>query len=422
MNFPEISRFGAAVAWRLQTGRCLSEPGMQRYYYGLDGLRFFSAIAVCLFHLAFYVWASDDAVMSQVFADRATFQEMVPFAWSGWIGVQIFFVISGFVIAHSANAATPATFLRGRLLRLWPAAWVCATITLTVRLMWGEPLGEIDGNYLRSITLWPKGPWIGGVYWSLAVEVMFYAMIFLLLLTGNFRRLPLFAWILTIASSSYILLAGLRRADIAATGDWFTLIEAQAEFLPLRHGVYFALGIWMWMLSNRVLPKGTWPGVAIAIVFGFAEIGIRAWDIETTEAVAAAGQPLAEPMLVWLLALGVLVACTRWPERFTPRSPARREMLKLAGKITYPLYLVHGTLGAAFVGGLIDMKTPAYVALLAGLAFVVSVATVVALFAEPLMRKPLRMALDAAVHAATRRKLLAFMFRRSEAITPDRIN
>ncbi len=388
---------------------------MQRYYYGLDGLRFFSAIAVCIFHLAFYVWTSDHAVMAEVFDHRAKFTEMVPFAWSGWIGVQIFFVISGFVIAHSANGASPMSFLRGRMLRLWPAAWVCATITLTVRLMWGESFAEIDGNWLRSIALWPKGPWIGGVYWSLAVEIVFYAMIFFLLLSQNFKRLPLFAWTLAVSSAGYVLLAILRRADLAATGDWFRLIEAQAEFLPLRHGVYFALGIWMWMLSNRALPKSGWMGMAIALVFGFAEIGIRAWDVETIEATEARGQPLMEPMLVWIVALGTLIACTRWPERFTPASPVGREMLRLVGKITYPLYLVHGIVGAAFVAWLIDLKTPPYVALLAGLAFVTSLATLVAVYAEPALRKPLRLALDAVERAAVKMKALAFMFRRADS-------
>ncbi|HEY7799562.1 MAG TPA: acyltransferase [Hyphomonadaceae bacterium] len=388
----------------------------QQYYFGLDGVRFFSAMAVCIFHLAFYVWAADFATMSVIFHDRAKFDVLVPFAWSGWIGVQIFFVISGFVIAHSANGAAPAAFLRSRLLRLWPTAWVCATITLGARLLSGEHFADLDGHYLRSLLLWPKGPWIGGVYWSLAVEVMFYALIFILLLSRNFRRLHLFSWGLTAASTIYIILAALRRADPAAIGSWFNAIDAQSEFFPLRHGVYFAAGIWMWMISNRSLPRSGWLGVAIAVLFGFVEIGVRAWDIQTIEAVVAARQPLLEPMLVWLLALAAIVACTRWPQFFVPRTDVGRETLKLAGKITYPLYLVHGTVGAAFIGWLIDFKTPPYLALLAGVVFVIGIATVVALYAEPIARQPLRMALDMAERMATGRKALGFMFRKADTV------
>ena len=46
----------------------------------------------------------------------------------GWIGVQIFFVISGIVIANSAQSATPFRFAVSRFLRLYPAAWIAAAI------------------------------------------------------------------------------------------------------------------------------------------------------------------------------------------------------------------------------------------------------------------------------------------------------
>ena len=115
---------------------------MHRYYHGLDAVRFFSACAVCVFHLGFYAWAAEYSSMERIFAHAATFDLLTPIAWMGWIGVQIFFVISGFVIANSANGATPFGFLRSRMLRLWPAAWVCATITLLVRMAWGEDFGR----------------------------------------------------------------------------------------------------------------------------------------------------------------------------------------------------------------------------------------------------------------------------------------
>jgi exopolysaccharide production protein ExoZ len=389
---------------------------MHRYYYGLDGLRFFSALAVCIFHLAFYVWATDYADMARIFADRAKFEELMPFAWSGWVGVQIFFVISGFVIAHSANGATPMAFLRSRMLRLFPAAWVCAIITLVVRLMVGDAFGEIDGDFLRSIVLWPKGPWIVGVYWSLAIEVMFYLLVFGVLLSRNFKRLPWLAWALAAVSTGFILLSILKRAHLGAQGEWFKLIEEQAEFLPIRHGVFFALGIWLWMLSNRSLPKSGWLGMAIAVVAGVAEIGLRGFDLRGPEAPPAAGQPLLTPMLIWLVAIGALVAFTRWPERFVPRSQAGVDLLKLSGKVTYPLYLVHGIVGAAFLGWLIDLGIQPYAALLIGMAFVLALAALVAVYAEPLMRKPLRTALDVTEAAAARMKRLGFLFKRAEAI------
>lgn len=390
---------------------------MQRYYYGLDAVRFFAAFAVCVFHLGFYVWASEFSSMGPIFAQRASFDLLTPAAWAGWIGVQIFFVISGFVIANSANGTTPFAFLRSRLLRLWPAAWVCATITVLVRLLAGEDFfRNLDGAYLRSLVLWPKGEWVEGAYWSLAVEIAFYGLIFLLLLTRSFRRLLGFAWVLTLASGVYLSLAASKAWRLAAPGGWFDAIAAQAEFLPLRHGVFFAIGIWMWALANRSLPRSGWFGLAVAAVFGVLEIEMRASDIQVLEAPAALGQPLVMPVLVWLAAVGVMFACTRQPDKFTPRSEVTKARFRLAGKITYPLYLVHGALGALTMRLLIDGGMPPYLALVCATGVIVGVAALVAIYGEPMARRPLRACLDQAGRAGARLKPLGLLFRQADAI------
>jgi len=390
---------------------------MHRYYYGLDAIRFFSACAVCVFHLGFYVWAAGYSSMETLYAHSASFDALTPIAWMGWVGVQIFFVISGFVIANSANGATPFAFLRSRLLRLWPAAWICATIALSIHLIAGEPVfGGLAGNYLRSISLWPKGDWIDGVYWSLAIEIVFYALVFGLLLSANFKRLPLLAWGLTLVSAAYLALVWAHQAGLGVNGGWFDELVEQSEFLPLRHGVYFAIGIWMWVLSNRSLTLNGWIGAAIATAFGLGEIGMRAWEIQSIEAPASAGQFILMPALVWLAALGIIIACTRRPELFTPRTEAARSHLKTLGKITYPLYLVHSTLGVGTMAWLIRTGVPPYLALAMAAATVLAVATLVAVYGEPLTRRPLQALLDAAGKGAARLKPLGLLFRRADAI------
>ncbi len=390
---------------------------MHRYYYGLDGIRFFSAFAVCIFHLGFYVWASEYSSISVIFAGAAKFEALTPVAWMGWVGVEIFFVISGFVIANSANGATPFAFLRSRLIRLWPAAWICATVTLIVRLMTGETfLPALDIEYLRSLVLWPRGAWIDGVYWSLAVEIAFYAIVFCLLLTANFRRLPLVAWGLTLVSGAFLTVAMLKQMGLAAPGGWFDAVAAQADLIPLRHGAFFAIGIWLWMLSNRSLPRSAWVGLGLAFAFGILEIEMRAIDLRTLEATVAASQPLIAPVIVWLTAVGLIIACTRRPEAFAPRTEAGRNRLKLAGKVTYPLYLVHSAAGAATMRWLIEAGMPPYLALLASIAIVLGIATLVAVYGEPAVRKPLAMGLDALGAAGSRVKGLALLFRRADAI------
>ena len=62
---------------------------------------------------------------------------------SGWVGVEIFFVISGYVIALSATNSSAVDFARRRLLRLWPGALVCASITALVLFLAGVPWSHI---------------------------------------------------------------------------------------------------------------------------------------------------------------------------------------------------------------------------------------------------------------------------------------
>ena len=90
------------------------------YIYGIDLIRFACAFGVAAFHLT---WKTPET------------------AWwmpVGWVGVQVFFVISGLVIANSAHGATPRQFLTSRFLRLYPAAWCAAAISFPL-LVWQFP-------------------------------------------------------------------------------------------------------------------------------------------------------------------------------------------------------------------------------------------------------------------------------------------
>jgi exopolysaccharide production protein ExoZ len=362
-----------------------------KYFYGLDGVRFFAALSVCVFHLGFYAWAARSTTLERAFAHSATLDALTPVAWPGWVGVQIFFVISGFVIANSANGAAPMAFLRSRVLRLLPAAWICASVTLGVRMLAdGESWSGLKGDYFRSLILSLTGGWIDGGYWTLAIEIVFYALVLVLLLTRRFSLLPKLAWSLTLVSATFLILDTSHAAHIGAWAPWFGRLEAVSEILPLKHGVFFALGIWVWMLSNRMLPKGAWAGMAIAVAFGLDQIWVRAIDLQRSEAPAALGQPTVLPLLILLAALALIVACTRWPERFAPRSPTACSRLKGLGQLTYPLYLVHPMLGAWLMRAMIHAGAQPYFAFAAALALAIGAAALIALFLEPALREQFR--------------------------------
>src|ERR1700744_5896212 len=127
---------------------------MKNHFPLLDPMRFAAALGVAVFHLTFWSWAwsstgTPPGFEHYVGADLQ-FQSAAPFTWFGWVGVEIFFVISGFVIANSASNASAKEFLLGRALRLYPAVWVCSTLTFTVLLIFaGGHMSEFIGPYLK---------------------------------------------------------------------------------------------------------------------------------------------------------------------------------------------------------------------------------------------------------------------------------
>ena len=81
------------------------------YYGEVDGLRALAVAVVILFHLN------------------------VPGFAGGFVGVDVFFVISGFLITMVANdryANRPVAFLSNRFLRIYPTYWTCAAIGFAV--------------------------------------------------------------------------------------------------------------------------------------------------------------------------------------------------------------------------------------------------------------------------------------------------
>ena len=146
---------------------------------------------VAVFHLMFWSWACSSIGVPPGFehyvAADVQFQAAAPFTWFGWVGVETFFVISGLVIANSTIKSSATEFLFGRALRLYPAVWVCSTLTFVVLLFFASgSASEFIIPYVRAMLLIPKGinsQWIDCIYWTLAAQMAFYGQVFCRLLT-----------------------------------------------------------------------------------------------------------------------------------------------------------------------------------------------------------------------------------------------
>ena len=133
----------------------------------------------------------------------------------GSFGVDIFFVISGFVMAMIAdNQPNIKTFLVDRISRIVPLYWVFTIILFIFSIFWPELLNStrpIVSNLIKSLFFIPFLKESGGlqpllfVGWSLNYEMFFYLVIAIsLVLTHSFKQLFINSTILILGSYLYL--------------------------------------------------------------------------------------------------------------------------------------------------------------------------------------------------------------------------
>ncbi|MGE0286727.1 MAG: acyltransferase family protein [Bradyrhizobium sp.] len=368
---------------------------MKNHFSLLDPLRFGAALGVAIFHQMFWSWAWTSIGVpgfERYVAVDVLYPSAAPFTWFGWVGVEIFFVISGFVIANSASKSLPTEFLLGRALRLYPAIWVCATATLLVLVLFGGgPISELIVPYIHAMSLVPKGvtgQWLDSVYWTLAAEMAFYGLVFCAMRTKKITLRHL-AWGLTIYSAVFNAVA-LLVLSCTTPSDLPYLIILMfrvpcAAFL-LNHGCFFALGIWLFISANRELTALERVAVAVTCLSGAAEIYFFA-SFFLTSIPAISGQSAFVPIMVWAAAVGLIAWCANRNRRSeATASPEAPAYLRTLGLITYPLYLTHNVLGTAIIRVLVDAGLDATSALWVALGLLVLVCWFICAKIEPAIR------------------------------------
>ena len=145
----------------------------------IDALRGVAAMAVVLFHLT--------TRYMELFSFKALPSLSFPY---GHYGVNLFFIISGFVIFMTLEkTARPMDFVVSRFSRLFPVYWAAIFVTFAVTHALGLPgklvgFGTAMGNMLMLHGLF-RVPHVDGVYWTLEVELLFYCGMFFLFRIGR---------------------------------------------------------------------------------------------------------------------------------------------------------------------------------------------------------------------------------------------
>ena len=278
---------------------------------GLDALRGIAALAVVLFHYT------------------TRFQQLSPTADKpaivfglGHYGVQLFFVISGWVILLAARrAASTRMFIVARATRLYPSYVVAMLVTAVAVSVWPLPgltltAGEIAANLLM-VHGFLGIEHVDGVYWSLGIEVAFYAVIAVLRTRTDLRRTDalVFVWLCTRLAAEWTKgsIPGVwPLVSLFGYGEFFAagMLLADAR-VPGRQVTSGALIVCL------VALHGSWASVESGIVFAVIAAACYAATAERSFALP--------PALAWV------------------------------GGISYPLYLLHQNLGYLVIAALMGM-------------------------------------------------------------------
>ncbi|KMS55486.1 hypothetical protein V474_18745 [Novosphingobium barchaimii LL02] len=358
--------------------------------YGLDAVRLLAAVLVVVYHLGFKVWAIEGSMLNAALGAVIAYPPGWQLSWCGWVGVQVFFVVSGAVIAYSAQGVSARSFAKRRAARLLPALLIACAIAFPVAvLVFAVPPGQAAWLALKTLTFMPWGPWIIGQFWTIPVELCFYAVIWAMLASGRAARgMQALAWGLGLASAGYWTAVA---TGLLAGGGRLT------ELLLFQHGGYFAIGMLCARLGNGDLRRRH-------LVLALACVTAAALQVREAASWEMAGR--ADLAGRWPLAYGIWLAITAlvalsflYRDAIAVRAKRFSGALRLAGLSTYPLYLIHIHVGGAILLAAAPLgPVPAFLGAMAG-SLLASLA--IAAWLEP----PLHVVVRAAIGQVGRRAM-----------------
>lgn len=207
----------------------------QKRYLELDSLRGLAALTVVFYHIAMYFKLNVERY--SVFDDLFL---------HGNLGVQLFFIISGFVIYMSMQKhPDPKAFLISRFSKLYPTYWTCVILTfivISITPYWTIPV--TFNEMLINLTMfqhWFRVRDVDGVYWTLAIELCFYMMVLFILIFKKVEKIEWFglAWLMV------MLLVYFLSKYIPGTLDLYYWIPL------LKNGTLFCAGIIFYLMRTQ---------------------------------------------------------------------------------------------------------------------------------------------------------------------------
>ena len=275
----------------------------------LDSLRGIACLFVLLFHYT--------TRYSEIFNISIT-SSLINFKYGG-LGVDLFFIISGFVILLTIKKTTsPVEFAFKRFSRLYPTFWVCMFITFFI--VKSSDLIDYHRSFsdlLINLTMIPDifgVKRIDGVYWSLLPELAFYLLMLIMILTKKIKNINIicYIWLIVIILNSFQDVMPIR------------------VLLNLRFGYLFIIGISFYKIKAE---DSNWQN-HLLILFSYLT------SFTITDSIEKQIILLGFIVVFYLFVYNKL----KW---------IKIKPLILVGKVSYALYLIHQFIGYIIISELL---------------------------------------------------------------------
>jgi exopolysaccharide production protein ExoZ len=272
-------------------------------FTGLNALRALAALSIVVIHAV----------------ARGAAEKTIPggsnaIPWGLWLGVPVFFALSGFLMAMLMESARPGRFLLNRALRIYPGYWLAVLLACAISLfITGRPVA-FD---VIALTLIPSGaiklPL--GVDWTLFFEMFFYAVVAALCAIPSqvARKVIVAAWAVAVVAWHpeaistkihqetlwQIPLSALNLPFIAGMVAWWALPVAR-RFPVAASVVGLAVTAW-WARDLAIGTANVWGYTLVPafLVLQFASLRTPQWPV-TFSGNASYGLYLVHVPLLWL--------------------------------------------------------------------------------------------------------------------------
>lgn len=322
-----------------------------KYYSLLDILRFLAALFVMLFHYFSSNLQDIDTQSLNIF--KALIITLIN---HGYLGVELFFIISGFVIYNSLKdkkeesssshnrALDWKAYTWSRFIRLYPLFWILCTITYIMTIFMASAHLPFT-TYLLNLFIVNNGKtanMIDGSYWTLTIEILFYIYI------------GLFAYMTKKENIIYFFTIWLLYSFMAYTFGFSELLIS--KLLLVRYAPYFvyggALAILMQSIKkikNIILPIS----LMLASIYMTKYISVHLIAIDKAHTMTnkfGIFGGINQILIYVIFAVATLFT-------FASLCITNKTLIKylqIIGLATYPLYLIHQRIGSM----IIELFTP----------------------------------------------------------------